>query len=139
VKLHVVAVYHNIDSRFFPYEPGHTLTQVISHWRHVQADTALTDTADHIFHLFNADLDQLEACRAMPNGEIDFLIASAYRLLRRRSLSIGDAVAVTVDGHTTWLACDPSGWRPIEEPGILTGQPLTAATVYQYAQRGHDA
>jgi hypothetical protein len=136
VKLHVIAVYHNTDSRFLPYEPGHALSQVISHWRHMPADATPQDTADHTFRLFNADLDQLETCRAMPNGEIDFLIASAYRLLRLRSLSIGDVVAVTVDGHTTWLACDTVGWRPIAEPRNLTGSPLTAEIVYQHTRRG---
>jgi hypothetical protein len=138
VKLHVIAVYHNTDSRFFAYEPDHGLTQVISHLRHQPDDTRPEQTADLAFRLFNVDLEHLQTGRAMPSGELDFLIASTYRLMRLRSIAIGDVVAVTIDGRTTWLACDPTGWRAIAEPDRLTGQPLTAATVYQHARRGHD-
>ncbi|MBB5871923.1 hypothetical protein F4553_005302 [Allocatelliglobosispora scoriae] len=33
MSAHVVAVYHNTESRFLPYEDGHQVTQVLSHWR----------------------------------------------------------------------------------------------------------
>lgn len=138
MTLHVVAVYHNTDSRFFPYEPGHALTQVISHWRHLPANATPEKTADWIYGLFNIDLDRLETDRATPNGEADFLIACTYRLLRLRSLSTGDVVAVTVDGQATWLACEFVGWKRIAPPTNLTGRPLTADTVYQHLQRNRD-
>ncbi|MBL6280260.1 hypothetical protein JMF97_29275 [Micromonospora fiedleri] len=139
MTLHVIDVYHNADSRFFPYEPGHTLTQVITHWRHLPATAAPEQLADWAFHVFNADLDHLETERATPNGEADFLIACTYRLLRLRSLSTGDVVAVTANGHTTWLACEFVGWKRIGPPTSLTGGPLTAATVYQHLRRGRHA
>ncbi len=100
----------------------------LSCWRHLAA------TAEQIavwaYHTFNADLDQLETNRARPGGEIDFLIACVYRLLSLRSLSTGDVLAITTSGQTTWLACDPIGWRPIDTPTTLTGGPLTARTIY---------
>ncbi len=130
--LHVIAVYHNPGSQFLPYDPGQHLTQVISCWRHLTA-TAV-EIADWAYHVFNADLDQLEANRARPGGESDFLIACVYRLLTLRSLSVGDVLAITTRGETTWLACDPLGWRPIDTPATLTGRPLTARTIYQRIQ-----
>ncbi|MFI5489221.1 hypothetical protein [Micromonospora echinaurantiaca] len=139
MTLHVIAVYHNTDSRFFPYEPGHALTQVFSHWRHLPATATPEQTASWIYGLFNVDLDHLETGRATPNGEADFLIACAYRLLRLRSLSTGDVIAVTADGHTTWLACEFIGWMHIDTPTNITGQPLTAETVYQHLRQGRHA
>jgi hypothetical protein len=132
MTLHIIAVYHNADSRFFPYEPGHTLIQVISCWRHLPAATDPEKSADWAFDVFNTDLDDLEIGRATANGETDFLTACTYRLLRLRSLSTGDVVAVTFEGHTTWLACEFTGWRRIYAPETLTGQPLTASTVYRH-------
>jgi hypothetical protein len=127
--LHVIAVYHNPGSQFLPYEPGQHLTQVISCWRHLTA-TAV-EIADWTYHVFNADLDQLEANRARPGGESDFLIACVYRLLGLRSLSTGDVVSVTTAGRSTWLACAPVGWQPIDTPTNLTGNPLTAHRIYE--------
>ena len=127
--LHVIAVYHNTDNPFRPYEPGHELTQVISCWRHLNATAE--EIADWAYRVFNADLDQLETNRARPGGENDFLIAGMYRLLTLRSLSVGDVLAITTRGETTWLACDPLGWRPIDTPAHLTGGPLTARSIYQ--------
>jgi hypothetical protein len=139
MKLHVIAVYHNTESRFLPYEPGHALTQVISHWRHLPATATPEQTANWVYGLFNVDLDRLEANRATPWGEADFLIACTYRLLRLRSVSTGDVVAVTTDGHTTWLACEFVGWRRIDTPANLTGQPLTAEAVHQQLRRARHA
>lgn len=136
MTLHIVAVYHNTDSRFFPYTPGQTLTQVISHWRHLPAAATAEQFADWAFHVCNTDLDHLEADRATPHGEADFLLACTYRLLRLRSLSTGDVVAVTAVGHTTWLACEFVGWQRIDTPTNLTGRPLTAEAVYQHLRQG---
>ncbi|MFI9641385.1 hypothetical protein ACIG87_15195 [Micromonospora sp. NPDC051925] len=139
MALHVIAVYHNRESRFFPYEDGHQLTQVISHWRHHPIGTDPADIAAWAFEVFNADLDWLEPHRGTPDGEADFLISCAYRLMRRRSLSTGDVVAVTTDGRTTWLACEFLGWRHIAVPPAVTGEPLTADAVYRHVRGGGDA
>jgi hypothetical protein len=132
MSLHVIAVYHNTESRFFPYEDGHQLRQVISHWRHWPTGTDPLQIADWAFHVFNVDLDALESGRGTPQGEADFLIANVYRLMRRRSLSVGDVLAVTTEGDTTWLACEFTGWRPITAPAAPTGEPLTAEAVYRH-------
>jgi hypothetical protein len=135
MTLHIIAVYHNTDSRFFPYEPGHTLTQVISCWRDLPAATDAQQCAEWAYDVFNTDLDDLEIGRATADGESDFLTACIYRLLRLRSLSTGDVIAITTDGRTTWLACEFTGWQRIYAPDNLTGQPLTASTVYQNLHR----
>lgn len=49
MTLFYIAVYHNTDSRFFPYEPGHALTKVISHRRDLPADTSPETIADWAF------------------------------------------------------------------------------------------
>jgi hypothetical protein len=138
VSLHVVAVYHNTESRFMPYEHGHQLRQVISHWRHWPTGTDPLQVADWAWHVFNTDLDMLESGRGTPKGEADFLIASVYRLMRRRSLSTGDVIAVTIGGDTTWLACEFIGWRQITAPAAPTGRPLSALAVYRHIRDGGD-
>lgn len=137
--VYLVAIYHNTQSRFFPYEDGHQLTQVITHWRHESAGIAPMQIADWAFAVFNADLDMLETGRGTPRGEADFLNACIYRLMRRRSLSVGDVIAVTAEGHTTWLACESIGWRTIDAPANLTGESFTAETVYRHIVAGGDA
>ena len=79
MTLSVIVVYHNTESRFFPYEEGHALTQVISHWRELPAGASPQWAADWAFRVFNIDLDDLEAGRATASGEADFLIACVYR------------------------------------------------------------
>ncbi|GAA0908116.1 hypothetical protein Vau01_095760 [Virgisporangium aurantiacum] len=128
-----VTVYHNDDAGFRPYEDGHVLTAVTSHW----LDTPDRDPAavgDWVFHVFNADLDLLETQRQNPGGETAFLAACVYRLLRHRSVSVGDVIAVETESQTHWLACDPFGWRPIAAPAPTnrSGQPLSAAGVYDH-------
>jgi hypothetical protein len=138
MTLYYIAIYHNADSHFAPYEPDHPLTKVISHRRHLPAGTTPEQIAGWAFHIFNADLDDLQAGRGRTDaGELDFLLACTYRLLRRRSLSVGDVIAVTTDENTTWLACDPIGWRHIAIPQHRTGTALTAATIYEHLR--HDA
>lgn len=138
MSLHVVAIYHNTESRFFEYEAGHQLRQVISHWRQWPTGTDPLQIAEWAWRVFNVDLDVLEAHRGTPEGEADFLIASAYRLMRRRSLSTGDVIAITTEGVVTWLACEFIGWRQITAPANLTGLPLTAEAVYRHARGGDD-
>ncbi|MEU8186083.1 hypothetical protein [Micromonospora carbonacea] len=139
MTLHVIAVYHNTESRFLPYEPGHALTQVISYWRRLPASAKPERTASWIYGLFNVDLDQLETCRETLSGEADFLIACTYRLLRLRSMSTGDVIAITANDRTTWLACEFGGWRRIDPPNNITGEPFTAGTIRQHLRRDRRA
>jgi hypothetical protein len=140
MTLYYVAIYHNTDSRFFPYEPGHALTKVFSHWRHLPTETSPEQIADWAFHVFNADLDHLQGDRGkVDDGEMDFLAACSYRLLGLRSLSAGDVIGITTDETSTWLACEFTGWRCISSPENRTGQGLTPATVYQHLNPGNRA
>lgn len=129
-----VTVYHNDDARFMPYEDGHLLTAVTSHWLDTPDGNDPFALGDWVFHVFNADLDQLETQRRNPGGETAFLAACVYRLLRHRSVSVGDVISIETGSRTHWLACDPFGWRPISEPAPtnLSGNPLSAAGVYDH-------
>jgi len=111
-----VTVYHNTESRFMPYEDGHHLVAVTSHWLPDRADLDPQAMADWAWHTFNADLDMLEADRANADGETTFLAACVYRLLQKRSLSVGDVVEIHAGNVGQWLACDSYGWRHITEP-----------------------
>jgi hypothetical protein len=55
-----------------------------------------------------------------------------YRLLGHRSLSIGDVIQVQTGQGSQWLACEPFGWRLITEPANRSGEPLSAAKIYQH-------
>lgn len=141
MKLFYIAVYHNTDSRFFPYEPGHALTKVFSHWRHFPAETSPQDIADWAYQVFNADLESLQGRRGYPDGdgELDFLLACTYRLLKLRSLSAGDVLGITTEETSTFLACEFHGWRSIPGPENRTGKALTADTIYEHLRRSHRA
>ncbi|WP_435124398.1 hypothetical protein [Micromonospora tulbaghiae] len=132
MPLHQIRIYHNTESRFMPYDDGHWLTGAVSLGRDLPAGTAPEQIADWAFRVFNADLDHLERDRREPGGEISFLIACVYRLLRLRSLSVGDVIAVATDRESRWLACEPFGWRRITPPSNVHGRLLTAETVYQH-------
>jgi hypothetical protein len=138
MALYYLAIYHNADSRFLPYQPGHALTKVISHRRHLPARTSAEQIADRAYHLFNADLDQLQGDRRKTEDEMDFLLACAYRLLGRRSVSTGDVIGLTTPENATWLACERISWRHIASPENHTGRGLIAATVYEHLRRGDD-
>jgi hypothetical protein len=139
MTLYQVAVYHNAEARFLPYRPEDPLMLFFTFARDLPDDTAVEQVADWTFRTFNVDLDVLEDDHAIPGAETAFPLACLYRLLRLRSLSTGDVVSVTADGRTTWLACEPFGWRRIDAPADLAGRPLGAATVRQFLRRGHDA
>ncbi|WP_328468825.1 hypothetical protein OHA21_00140 [Actinoplanes sp. NBC_00393] len=133
---HLIEICHNVDSRFLPYDPGQTLTEVFSTWRLLPADSITPEEiADWAYRVFNVDLDHLEDSRTVLGGEGDFLLAAVYRLLGLRSLSTGDVIAVTGTGPTVWLACEFNGWRRIERPTNLIGEPLTADTIYRHIRR----
>jgi hypothetical protein len=121
---HVITVYHNISGRFAPYEPGHDLVGVITHHRDLPEATHPEHVADFIFDALNADLDDLHQARANTGGESTFLLVCTYRLLALRSLTVGDVVGVAVGGRTTWLACEPVGWRRISTPTVSACPPL---------------
>lgn len=125
-----VSIYHNNEARFLPYEDGQQLTAVASHRLDVPSTDPVT-VAEWAFRTFNADLDLLETERQLPGGETTFLAACVYRLLGRRSLSVGDVVEIQTGPCSQWLACDPLGWRPIGAPTYICGAPLSAAMVYQ--------
>ncbi|MFF5085441.1 hypothetical protein ACFY36_51090 [Actinoplanes sp. NPDC000266] len=129
MKLHVITVYHNTSGWFTPYTAGHTLTPVISHHRQLPEGTDPRQIAEWVFHVLNADLDSLEAARSNAGGESAFLLACTYRLMKLRSLAVGDVVAITLDDRTRWLTCDPAAWRtirraaqPVETPVVVTVQ-----------------
>lgn len=132
MTLHQISIYHNTESRFLPYRDGQRLASAVSFACHLPAGTAPEQVADWAFHVFNADLDQLERDRLAPGGELSFLIACVYRLLRLRSLSVGDVIEVATDQGIRWLACERSGWRRITPPANVHGQLLTAEKVYQH-------
>jgi hypothetical protein len=139
MTLYYIAIFHNADSRFLPYEPGHTLTKVISHWRHLPAETSPEEIADWAYHVFNADLDNLQGGRGKADGgEMDFLLACTYRLMGRRSMSAGDVIGITTAENSTWLVCGFTGWRRIASPQNRTGRGLIAATVYEHLRRADD-
>jgi hypothetical protein len=131
-----VIVYHNTDSRFMPYEDGHQLTAVATHWLPDHTDVDPQAIGDWAWRTFNADLDRLEPERGSVDGELTFLAACVYRLLRYRSLSVGDVIAINTGEDAQWLACDPYGWRHITEPTHRPDEPLTAATVYRHLAAG---
>lgn len=133
MTLYQVTVYHHNDSRFMPYEHGHRLTATVSHWRDLPAATEPETLADWAWRVFNTDLDHLEPSRTRPGGELAFLTACVYRLLRLRSLSVGDVVEVATDtAQTWWLACENVGCKRIDPPSNIDGQPLTAEKVYRH-------
>ncbi|MEJ3741763.1 hypothetical protein WEI85_00475 [Actinomycetes bacterium KLBMP 9797] len=127
-----VTVYHNDEARFMPYEDGQLLVAVTCHWLEAPAGNDPAAIAEWAYHAFNADLDFLEPGRAAGGGETTFLAACVYRLLGYRSLSVGDVVLIETGQHSRWLACDSFGWRPIPEPSNVSGEPLTAAKIYQH-------
>ena len=58
---------------------------------------------------------------------------------QRWNIETGQWKAVTVGDRTTWLACEPFGWRPIDTPAVVSRQPPTGEAVYQRLRRGRDA
>jgi hypothetical protein len=130
MTLFQIMIHHNQQSRFMPYEDGHHLETAVSHCLTFAPETTAEDIAVWAYEVFNVDLDRLEDHRTTEGGETTFLVASLYRLLGYRSLSVGDVVEVTAPGGTQWLACETFGWRNIARPTGLRGEPLNAEKVY---------
>ncbi|MFI7208476.1 hypothetical protein [Micromonospora aurantiaca (nom. illeg.)] len=139
MTLHQIRIYHNTESRLTPYEDGHRLTATVSLGRDLPAGIVPEQIGEWAFHVFNVDLDQLERERLAPEWEISFLIGCVYRLLRLRSLSVGDVIELATDRESWWPACDPFRWRRITPPSNVHGQLLTAEKVDQHiaAQTSH--
>jgi hypothetical protein len=135
-----LTVYHNQQSRFMPYEDGQRLAAVTSHRLEIQDGLDPQHAAEWAFNAFNADLDRLEESRTSAEGEMTFLAACVYRLLGHRSLSVSDVNEIRADREDSqWLACDRFGWRHINEPSNLSGEPLTADNVYQHLRSRQSA
>jgi hypothetical protein len=130
-----ITVYHNAQSRFSPYEDGHQLVAVAWHQldeRVIAPNPVMI--ADWVYHVFNADLDQLDAQRASI-GEMPYLAACVYRLQGHRSLSVGDCIEINIGHLVHWLACDPHTWRRITPPARRTGPAGMTEAVYQHLTR----
>jgi hypothetical protein len=130
-----ITAYHNTQSRFGPYEDGHQLVAVA--WHQLDDRTIAPNpvmVADWAFHVFNADLDQLEAQRASI-GETAYLAACLYRALGNRSVAVGDCLEIHIGRTTVWLACDPHTWRRIEAPQRRAGPAGTTQAVYHHLNR----
>jgi hypothetical protein len=81
--------------------------------------------ADWAFRAFGNDPD-LSAASPTAQAPSDIaLVARAYRLMGHRPLSVGDVIAVAIGSGRQWLACDPTGWRPVLAPAHLFGVPLS--------------
>jgi hypothetical protein len=130
-----ITVYHNTQARFDTYQDGQQLVAVA--WHQLDERTIAPNAvmvADWAYHIFNADLDQLEAQRASI-GETAYLAACLYRALGNRSLSVGDVIAIHIGQKTVWLACEPHTWRRITAPQRRTGPAGTTQAVYQHLTR----
>lgn len=89
-------------SMLYGYSPGDDLVPTALD-EIVTREQTPEGAASVVFELLNRD--------DRPNGRIE------------RSLSVGDVVRVDVPadhdggtGYRVWLACEPIGWRSIEEP-----------------------
>jgi hypothetical protein len=118
-----VVVYHNLDARLQPYRAGHRLTPVVSHWLDQPGGNPVA-VADWAFRAFGNDPD-LSAANPTASSDLA-LVARAYRLMGHRPVSVGDVVAVAMgSGRWQWLACDPTGWRPVVAPARISGVQLS--------------
>ncbi|MFI1995309.1 hypothetical protein [Actinoplanes sp. NPDC020271] len=156
MNLFRIDLYENTDSRLFPYEAGHHLTKILTHWRHLPTESSPEQIAAHMRFVLSIDLGYLQDGRekkcALPgctfahrdgDGETDFLLACTFRLLGRAGLGPGDIIGVTANDITVFLTidatCSPFDWRRLNPPENVTGNGLTADTVYQQLRGGHHA
>ncbi|SNS98709.1 hypothetical protein SAMN05421812_102637 [Asanoa hainanensis] len=139
MSAYLVSVYHNLTSRFMPYNDGDWLTGAISCRPGLGTHATPKNAADWAFHAFNVDLDQFWLPR-MELADAEARVAPwVYRIVGLRSLSVGDVVAIeTASDGETWVACEPQGWRPITAPTHIDGDPLNVETVRPYL-RGQSA
>lgn len=100
VRLNAI-VFHNLDSHFMHYEPGHRLVPVFEH--EFQNDHTY-DILNHLWWLLNVGDD--------PDLGGPHPLATEYRARRNRSLSVGDVVKL---GDDWWTVAD-FGWDPIDAP-----------------------
>jgi hypothetical protein len=131
MPLYQVGIYHNTTSTFLPYD-GEDLVSLVFTFDLDQPDgTSAEQIADWAFRAFNADLDMLENNPQRSADPMVFPLACLYRLLRLRSVAVGDVLRVGCGEQVWWLACGRSGWDAIEEPWPYQGKPLTAKRIYE--------
>ncbi|MEV0453735.1 hypothetical protein [Catellatospora methionotrophica] len=134
-------VLHNIDRRRttsndLKYAAGDRLAEVFDHHFSADDNTTAEHAAEWAFLTFSAPIERLEDHREQGSGEVAFVVGCLYRLLGLRSLYIGDVVEVRTGQDSTWLACDPKGWRRIGEPAVFDGEPLSADRIYRALASG---
>ncbi len=117
MTLYQVAVHH-AKTPFMPRQPDNPLTLVFTFACDLPDGTSAEQVAGWTFRTFNIDLDALERDHTTPGAGAAFPLACLYRQRRLRSLSVGDVLSVTVEGRTTWLACEPFGWLRIGTPHV---------------------
>ncbi|GAA1563244.1 hypothetical protein GCM10009827_101010 [Dactylosporangium maewongense] len=127
----VITIYLNTDRPLQPYIDGQQLTAAISTHLSIDIVAHPEAVADWAFALGNQDLDVLEQERDTDDGETSFLVACLYRLFGNRSMSVGDVVHIQHRQRQWWLACDPTGWRHINEPVHRSGPGPATDQVFQ--------
>ena len=126
-----VSVYHNDTSAFTPFTSDDLISLVFTFDLDQPQGTSAEEIAAWAFRAFNADLDMLEDEQRAGADPRIFPLACLYRLLRLRSVSIGDVLRLACGTTVWWLACGRTGWDSIDEPFPHRGQPLTARRVYE--------
>jgi hypothetical protein len=122
-----VAVYHNANGQFVPYRCDDALTAAFGFSRAMPADTTAEQLAEWTFYLLNTNSDMFEDTEPTFDTASAVLIASRYRLLRLRSLSVGDAVRISTATTVSWLACDHLRWTRIAAPPEPARRPIAGA------------
>jgi len=98
-----VTVYLNEGrNRFWKYEPGDQLDQVLAIEMDLPVDRNVLTLLEILFEQLNVDEPRAEW-------------AKEYRRRRNRSLSVGDVVVL---GETAW-ACQSVGWVQVRLPARL--------------------
>jgi hypothetical protein len=131
MSLFQVGVYHNTTSQFMPFTSEDAISLVFTFDLDQPRDTSAEEIAEWAFRAFNADLDMLEDGQRAGADPRLFPLACLYRLLRLRSVSVGDVLRIVCDTTVWWLACGRFGWDRIDEPFTHRGQPLTAKRIYE--------
>ncbi|GIE90509.1 hypothetical protein [Actinoplanes regularis] len=133
MSLYQVGIYHNTTSTFLPYDSEDLVSLVFTFDLERPDGTSAEQVADWAFRAFNADLDLLESDQRDGNADpMVFPLACLYRLLRLRSVAVGDVLRVACGEQVWWLGCGRSGWDAVDEPWPYQGKPLTAKRIYEH-------
>ena len=131
MSLFQVGIYHNTTALFRPYDAEDVISLVFTFDLDRPDGTTVEQIAEWAFRAFNADLDMLENDQRHAQDPMIFPLACLYRLLRLRSLSVGDVLSVACGTQVWWLACGRVGWDRIDQPWHHRGQALTAKRIYE--------